>query len=57
MATGPLTPDHIVYAKSFPYFDGAAEKDTVDAFEATHGYLPKVISVAGEAVFCAGDTR
>ena len=54
-AHGPLSPDHIVYAKSFALeCTGAA--DDLDTFQAQRGYLPKVVSKGGQAVFCVGET-
>ena len=55
-AAGPLTPDHIVYAKSFCLETATPNLDAIMAFEAKHGYKPKVVSVPGKAVFCAADT-
>jgi NAD(P)-dependent dehydrogenase (short-subunit alcohol dehydrogenase family)/rhamnose utilization protein RhaD (predicted bifunctional aldolase and dehydrogenase) len=50
---GPLTPDHIVYAKSFAYCGKAAKAD-LEAFRSQHGYLPKVLQIDGKALFTAG---
>ena len=55
-AAGALTPDHIVYAKSFCLETETPNLDAVAAFEAKYGYKPKVVSVPGKAVFCAADT-
>ena len=52
---GPLTPDHIVYAKSFAY-RGEAEAAGLEAFRKERGYLPKVVEVPGRALFTAGAT-
>lgn len=55
VANGPITPDHIVYSKSFPFTDElTAEK--VDAFKAKHGYSPRVI-VTEKAVYGAGASQ
>lgn len=54
-AHGPLTPDHIVYAKSFA-LECTGDAGDLDAFQAKRGYLPKVVSKAGQAVFCVGET-
>jgi NAD(P)-dependent dehydrogenase (short-subunit alcohol dehydrogenase family)/rhamnose utilization protein RhaD (predicted bifunctional aldolase and dehydrogenase) len=43
---GPLTPDHIVYAKSFA-FSGEPTAEALDAFRDQHGYLPIIIQVPG----------
>jgi NAD(P)-dependent dehydrogenase (short-subunit alcohol dehydrogenase family) len=50
---GPLTPDHIVYAKSFAY-SGKASKAELQQFREQHGYLPKVLQIDGKALFTAG---
>lgn len=39
---GPLTPDHIVYAKSYAY-DGPLTAEGLSAFQHTHGYNPRVV--------------
>ncbi|MBN2211679.1 MAG: class II aldolase/adducin family protein [Sedimentisphaerales bacterium] len=41
-ARGPITPDHIVYAKTFP-FVGEPTAESVDEFIRKHGYTPRVI--------------
>ena len=56
VAGGPLTPDHIVYAKSFVLITDEISPAVVEEFTATHGYKPKVVSVPGKAIFCAGTT-
>jgi NAD(P)-dependent dehydrogenase (short-subunit alcohol dehydrogenase family)/rhamnose utilization protein RhaD (predicted bifunctional aldolase and dehydrogenase) len=56
VAQGPLSPDHIVYAKSFALSCDEICKDCVNAFEAEKGYKPLVVSVPSKVVFCAGDT-
>lgn len=48
-ATGPISPDHIVYSKSYP-FVGTPAKDTVARFKIEHGYAPQVFAFA-DAVF------
>jgi len=54
VAQGPLTPDHIVYAKSFAYA-GAMEAEPIDAFARSKGYRPVIVSQPG-AVFASGGT-
>lgn len=54
VAQGPLTPDHIVYAKSFPY-TGPIAAASIDAFAQQRGYRPVIISQPG-AVFAAGSS-
>ena len=51
---GPLSPDHIVYSKSFPMVSDDPKKEDVDAYVAANGFKPLVVSVPGRAVFCAG---
>ncbi len=51
-ALGPLTPDHIVYAKSYPYV-GDLTEDDLRAFVAKHGYAPRVV-VTGDVVYGLG---
>ena len=52
---GPLTPDHVVYAKSFAYV-GDGSRDSLDAFKKKYGYAPKVLYVEGKGIFVTGDT-
>ena len=52
---GPLTPDHIVYAKSFAY-SGDGTEAGIAAFKAEKGYLPKVVEIQGKGLFAVGDT-
>ncbi len=51
---GALTPDHIVYAKSFQLITDTPSLEAIEAFEKEHGYKPLVVEVPGKAVFCAG---
>ncbi|WP_294435184.1 SDR family NAD(P)-dependent oxidoreductase [uncultured Victivallis sp.] len=53
-ARGPLTPDHIVYAKSFALVTEKPTREAIEAFEKQNGYKPLVVEVPGKAVFCAG---
>ncbi|HOL30537.1 MAG TPA: class II aldolase/adducin family protein [Anaerohalosphaeraceae bacterium] len=48
-AAGPLTPDHIVYAKSYP-FVGRPSAESIKAFQSRYGYTPQVM-IFDEAVF------
>ena len=41
-SVGPVTPDHIVYSKSYPLV-GDPTAEAVESFKAQHGYLPWVI--------------
>lgn len=43
VAPGPISPDHIVYSKSFP-FTGELTRPAIEAFREQHGYAPMVIS-------------
>ena len=40
---GPISPDHIVYAKSY-IFSGTPDKQALAYFKQKHGYLPNVIA-------------
>ena len=42
VAAGPVSPDHIVYSKSYAYV-GDPTKAGIEAFRSRHGYLPKVV--------------
>ncbi len=55
-AAGPLTPDHIVYAKSFALISSDIKKEAVDEFKMKFSYKPLLVSVPGKSVFCAGNT-
>jgi rhamnose utilization protein RhaD (predicted bifunctional aldolase and dehydrogenase) len=52
---GPITPDHLVYAKAFP-FAGALTAEAVAAYKAKRGYAPKVV-VAGGCVYGIGTSQ
>jgi rhamnose utilization protein RhaD (predicted bifunctional aldolase and dehydrogenase) len=55
VAPGPISPDHSVYAKSYPY-DGQLTREGVEGFRNRRGYWPKVfVTVAG--VFAAGNSQ
>jgi rhamnose utilization protein RhaD (predicted bifunctional aldolase and dehydrogenase) len=53
IADGPLTPDHIVYAKSFALIADKVEFASVAKFAEQKGYRPLVVSVPGKAIFTA----
>lgn len=53
-ADGPLTPDHMVYAKAYPY-RGELSRTGVDAFRKQHGYTPRIIDTQ-VGVFAVRDT-
>jgi rhamnose utilization protein RhaD (predicted bifunctional aldolase and dehydrogenase) len=42
VATGPISPDHIVYAKSYP-FDGVLTAENLHAFKEARGYAPRIV--------------
>jgi rhamnose utilization protein RhaD (predicted bifunctional aldolase and dehydrogenase) len=54
-ARGPLSPDHMVYGKAFPY-EGPITAEGLSAFRRRHGYLPRVV-LAGAGVFGAGSSE
>ena len=43
MSEGPISPDHIVYAKSY-IFTGKPQKQAIANFQQKHAYLPNVIA-------------
>ena len=49
---GPISPDHIVYAKSYP-FEGVLTADNLRAFKAARGYAPRVV-ITDSAVLGVG---
>lgn len=55
LAEGPVSPDHIVYSKSYPFTD-ALTVECLDGFRLRHGYLPRVLKVPG-GVCGAGATQ
>ena len=54
-AAGPLTPDHMVYAKSFA-LSAPVSAASIAEFAKKRGYAPKVVAVAGKALFAADAT-
>ena len=56
VADGPVSPDHVMYSKSFPLIAENPGKAEVDAYAAARGYKPLVVSVPGGGVFCAGSS-
>ena len=52
---GPITPDHLVYARAFP-FDGELTQENADAYRSTHGFTPKVV-IANDRVYGLGNTE
>ena len=52
---GPITPDHLVYARAFPFTDELSE-EAASKYRAKHGFAPKVV-VGENCVFGIGATR
>ncbi|MFA7256690.1 MAG: class II aldolase/adducin family protein [Kiritimatiellales bacterium] len=55
VAPGPITPDHLVYAKAFP-FAGELTTEEVEKYKTERGYAPKVV-VAGGRVYGIGTSQ
>ena len=51
---GPITPDHLVYARAFP-FSGELTQEQADAYRAKHGFAPKVV-IHGDRIDGLGKT-
>ena len=51
---GPLSPDHLVYAKAFGIKCGTVEKSAIDEFKSIRKYAPRMVEIPGKAVFFAG---
>ncbi len=56
VSTGPLTPDHIVYAKSYALISDAPDETAICAFKEQNGYNPLVVSIPSKTLLCAGAT-
>jgi rhamnose utilization protein RhaD (predicted bifunctional aldolase and dehydrogenase) len=54
-APGPITPDHLVYSKAFPY-SNELTPETVAKYKAARGYAPKVV-VAGDRIYGLGNSQ
>ncbi len=54
-AQGPVSPDHIVYAKSYE-FEGVLTVENLQAFKAVRGYAPRVV-VMDNAVLGVGTSE
>lgn len=52
---GPISPDHLVYAKAFP-FTGELTAEAVEAYRAERGYAPKVV-IAGDRIYGLGTSQ
>lgn len=55
VAPGPITPDHLVYSKAFP-FVASIDEAGARAYQSERGYAPKVI-VAGDRVYGIGNSQ
>lgn len=54
-APGPITPDHLVYSKAFP-FSSALTEERIAAYKSERGYAPKVV-VAGDRIYGIGNSQ
>ncbi|MBQ9803362.1 MAG: SDR family NAD(P)-dependent oxidoreductase [Lentisphaeria bacterium] len=54
---GPLSPDHLVYAKAFGLISDAPDAAQIAEFRVQRNYPPRMVEVSGKAVFCAGKNR
>ena len=54
-APAPITPDHLVYAKAFPFTD-ALTVEAIANYKSERGYAPKVV-VAGNRVYGIGTSK
>jgi len=54
-APGPITPDHLVYSKAFPYL-GILDKAGAETYSTERGYAPKVV-VSGDRVYGIGTSQ
>jgi len=55
VAPGPITPDHLVYSKAFP-FTAELTDEAVAQYKADRGYAPKVV-VSGDRVYGIGNSQ
>lgn len=54
-APGPITPDHLVYSKAFPFTEELTP-EALGEYKTQRGYAPKVV-VSGERVYGIGNSR
>ena len=54
---GPLTPDHLVYAKAFGLSSENITDEAIANFKATRSYLPRMVEIPGKAAFFAGKNK
>ncbi|MEN7972480.1 MAG: class II aldolase/adducin family protein [Verrucomicrobiota bacterium] len=55
VAPGPITPDHLVYSKAFP-FVGDLTAEVATQYKSERGYAPKVV-VSGDCVYGIGNSQ
>lgn len=55
VAPGPISPDHLVYSKAFP-FTAELTAEAAAAYKEERGYAPKVV-VSGDRVYGIGNSR
>lgn len=55
VAPGPISPDHLVYARAFP-FTAELTAENAAAYQAERGYAPKVI-ISGDRVYGIGTSQ
>ena len=51
---GPLTPDHLVYAKAFGIKSEAVTPELIENFKKERNYAPRMVEIPGKAVFFSG---
>ena len=54
-APGPLTPDHLVYARAYP-FNYELSPPAAEAYRAKYGFAPKVV-ISGDRIYGIGTTQ
>jgi len=54
-APGPITPDHLVYSKAFPYC-GEMTEEAAAAYKSERGYAPKIV-VSGGRIYGLGNSQ
>ncbi len=54
-APGPITPDHLVYSKAYPFVRPVTDEDA-EIYRQERGYVPKVV-VAGDRIYGLGKSQ
>jgi len=54
---GPLTPDHLVYAKAFGLITETPDSAAIADFRAKHNYVPRMVEIPGKVVFTSGKNK